>query len=405
MILRNCLLAGAILSPVACATADEPRSSLADAVVDSAGVALVTHSRNTVDNAPVIQPAEELRLGSADGPSHTQFAFIGSVLEDRDGTIWLYDARNYRVSVFGHDGSFIRWFGRRGSGPGEFSQSTGMALFGDTLLVLEINRMHAFDRNGNLLHTQLTETGRVRRFVSGPVGTTAGVLVLQHERVDRQGQKGGPFRDSVSVSSYDPATAQVGPAIRSFPGPEFWLYGAAGWYMSPLFHPEPSLALAANGHIYFSAGDAYAIDVHDRTGTLVRRVRADVERIPVTDEDLREYIQRELSETGGGGEGVEFRKTFEQEAEGLGHAEFRPVVGRIMVARDGSLLVERLDLDDEPFESGDDATWDLIDADGRIAGRVPLGARVTPRYFTGTHLYAVARDDDDVQYLVRYRLR
>ena len=67
--------------------------------------------------------------------------------------------------------------------------------------------------------------------------------------------------------------------------------------------------------------------------------------------------------------------------------------------------MERLDLDDEPFEDGDDTAWDLIDASGRIAGRVALAARVTPQYFTGTHVYAVARDDDDVQYLVRYRLR
>jgi hypothetical protein len=67
--------------------------------------------------------------------------------------------------------------------------------------------------------------------------------------------------------------------------------------------------------------------------------------------------------------------------------------------------VERLDLDDEPIVQGDDTTWDLFDADGRIVGRVPLAGKVSARTFTGTHLYAVARDDDDVQYVVRYRIR
>ena len=289
----------------ACAAADQNTGNLADAVIDSAGVQLVTHSRATVADVPMLEPVEELRIGSADGAPETQFAFISAVVDDADGAMWLYDPRNYRISVFDAQGRFLRAFGRRGDGPGEFSQSvTGLALLRDTVLVADLNRVSAFDRSGNLLQTQLVDRGPLHAVASGHTATPNGVIVMHQQRADRQGQRGGPFRDTITVRRFDPVNARVGPVIRSFPGPAYHLFGDAGWYMSPLFAPDSKLAIATNGQLIFSEGDDYAIDVHDESGALIRRVRADIERIPVTADDMREYMRRELADKGGGGEGV-----------------------------------------------------------------------------------------------------
>ena len=152
-----------------CVRADQPEGTVADATVDSAGVEIITNSRRSLGDVPRLDAVEELRIGSADGPVETQFASVRNVIEADDGTVWLYDVGNARISVFSADGAFLRSFGRRGSGPGEFGESImGMTLIGDTLLFLEIDRVHAFDRTGTLLHTRITRTGRIRQFVLLP---------------------------------------------------------------------------------------------------------------------------------------------------------------------------------------------------------------------------------------------
>jgi hypothetical protein len=403
--LRTIILVSVVYSLSACAMGEQPRGTLSDAVEDSAGVQIITHGLRTTTNVPAVQAIEELRIGSVDGPAETQFGFVSTIHLADDGTIWMYDPRNYRISVFDARGGFVRSFGRRGTGPGEFSGSvTGFAVLRDTVVVLELNRAHTFDRQGNLLQTQLTEGADVLR-VSTPVPTPAGLLVFAQERVDRGGARGGPFRDTTSVRLFDPATAQVGEVVHHFANTPYFLFGSSGWLMRPLFQAESRYGVMHNGRLFYSDGAEYAIDFYDSTGSLMRRIRAEVERIPVTDADMREYIQRELAEERGGSEGIEFRKAFEQHAEGVGHAEYRPIVGRIIGADNGGFMVERLDLDTEPFNFDDDTTWDVFDAEGRITGRLTLAERITARRFTGTHLYAVARDGDDVQYIVRYRIR
>jgi hypothetical protein len=63
-----------------------------------------------------------------------------------------------------------------------------------------------------------------------------------------------------------------------------------------------------------------------------------------------------------------------------------------------------VDFDPRPLETGDTATWDLIRPEVGIAGRLKIPPDVRVYRFTSRHLYAVARDSLDVQYVVRYRL-
>jgi hypothetical protein len=61
---------------------------------------------------------------------------------DERRNIYVMDGGNYRVAVFGPDGTFLREFGRPGQGPGEFS--TGrygyLAISKDSIAVLEQTR-------------------------------------------------------------------------------------------------------------------------------------------------------------------------------------------------------------------------------------------------------------------------
>ncbi len=72
---------------------------------------------------------------------------VGGLVADAKGTLYVLDNQEQRVMVFSADGKLIRSFGRKGQGPGEFQNASGMRIFKDTLWVSDDrnNRLTGFD--------------------------------------------------------------------------------------------------------------------------------------------------------------------------------------------------------------------------------------------------------------------
>jgi tripartite motif-containing protein 71 len=50
------------------------------------------------------------------------------VAVDEDGYIFVADSRNDRVQVFTPNGQFLKKFGLKGNGPGEFDRPSGICI-------------------------------------------------------------------------------------------------------------------------------------------------------------------------------------------------------------------------------------------------------------------------------------
>ena len=71
-----------------------------------------------------------------------------------DGSIAVLDSDNYRVQVFGRDGGFLRSFGSKGGGPGQFLKPYSVAAGGGgEIIVSEKYRrnVQVFSGEGELL--------------------------------------------------------------------------------------------------------------------------------------------------------------------------------------------------------------------------------------------------------------
>ncbi|MCK7476305.1 MAG: 6-bladed beta-propeller [Candidatus Moduliflexus flocculans] len=66
--------------------------------------------------------------------------------------IYIADSQDCAIKVFSRDGKFVRAFGRKGRGPGEFSFPSGVAAAGDRVYVADkLNRrIQIFDHEGGL---------------------------------------------------------------------------------------------------------------------------------------------------------------------------------------------------------------------------------------------------------------
>ena len=70
----------------------------------------------------------EIAIGRLDGPEEYLFGSIRSIAVADDGTIHILDLQGQHVRVFDSLGVYVETLGRRGEGPGEFSQAEAIAV-------------------------------------------------------------------------------------------------------------------------------------------------------------------------------------------------------------------------------------------------------------------------------------
>ena len=95
---------------------------------------------------------EELyRVGVLSGEDWEQFRNVRMVGFDGAGQLYILDNQNYRITVVSPDGGFVRAFGRRGEGPGEFQNADGLVVMrGGRVVIADIGHRayHLFDAKG-----------------------------------------------------------------------------------------------------------------------------------------------------------------------------------------------------------------------------------------------------------------
>ena len=72
---------------------------------------------------------EVYRIGSLTGEDWEQFGSVRKVAFNEAGQLYVFDGQADRMVVVGPAGEYLRGFGRRGEGPGEFRNAVAVAVF------------------------------------------------------------------------------------------------------------------------------------------------------------------------------------------------------------------------------------------------------------------------------------
>jgi hypothetical protein len=375
----------------------------------------VANTAEAIAGAPAFTLIEELRVGGDTAAGTVEFGAVRDIDADSAGVIFVLDQN--AVHVVDSMGRAIRRFGRRGQGPGEFYSPYYLAVHGDTVAVAD-DRVHLLTRQGDALATHAREGSKSLKRMNELQWTRAGWLVGfpvsgqpspgPEQRPPARGTIPKPYSDTIIVRALDPTTGAMGEPIVRIVGQPTYILGEEGYLQTAFMAPEPMFAISTNGATYVTAGDDYIVDVFSADGALTRRIAGSVERIPVTSDDFDRWQALELEPYRGRpleGEGKLIVEILRNDHPRLPRATVRPIVGRLLASDDGSLLLERLDLDPNPYESGDGIVWDFIDANGRIAGRLSTPATATLYRFIGDRVYARVRGEMNVAAVVRFRLK
>jgi len=393
-------------------------------ILDSSGIELVRNRYELFDTSGV-RLVEELRIGVANGPEEYQFDQIFGLAVDTLGRTFVSNRGTRSVRVYDREGHWVRDIGRAGSGPGEFQEISPPAIWRDSLGLYDLAQMRftLFDTTGQYLASWsmvLPDRRVIYPLKGGPAGWT--VWINRLSMAQQPQPPGSTSRDTVLLGHVNLRTLDL--ALRNgedadpdilglvpWPGElRKWTVGERGpTTFGPLFAPDQQWSLDDAGRIYLSAGYPYQIDVYDEEGRLTRRVTRAFQARPVTDSEVEEYLSR-LEQSGPSRVSEARLRSVRTNAE-LNRAEYFGATRTLIASKEGAIWIERPDarfdlgnyVSIPGFESGP-RYWDAFDVEGRYQFTVKAPDRFTARWIDEHSVMGVQRDENDVEYVVRYRV-
>lgn len=397
-----------LLLPHLGCTGSERKQGWVGTLRDSAGVTIVENTTQGVwGNAEAWTLEEEVRIGGLGGELPYQFGQVGSIAVDSRGSIYVSDAQAQEVRVFSRSGEYLRTIGSPGSGPGELAPGASVVLIslGDTLLVPDVRnrRISRFDPDGRYLGSVPLEPakGRFLRYDLTPGGR----MTVQVRRLALQDPPPPPNTLDALVAIE--SSGLLGDTLLKVP--------AGGLFEGEgirYFTPEPLWDVTDSLSVVFGMNDEYRIGYYAAGGSLRRIVSMPSEPRPITARDIRAffaYLDRAWLDAGVP------PSRLSANHERVRFAEFLPAFASLHVGFRGSLWVqpvrapsEMSDAEIERYNFIEDfgsAVWNVFGREGRYLGTVQMPSRFTPRTFIADKIYGVQRDELDVQYILRVRVR
>lgn len=326
------------------------------------------------------QVVDPLWIGEVEGDGPDVFGSIASLAVDEEERIFVFDGRAYELRVFGHDGSFVSRFGRRGGGPGEFQHVIGMSVTPDGALwlidganarytVLRGDEVATYRRGAGVYTVPWVgghANGHLHDVVTVPGERSREALV----RVNAD----GAVVDTFAVPANDIETPRFGSIRLPLP-----------------YAPEQIRAFDPSGAVWVAVSHEYTLYRVGLTGDTLQTVRRDLEPRPLSaaEADSVDRHMRALRD--------EFRL---EVREGL-VPQTAPLLRRVTIADDGSVWVTRADA---PPDSPAGTRFDVFDRDGQLVGEIDLDFPLSLRLVQNGRMYGVARDELGVERFFRGRV-
>ena len=394
----------------------------------------------------------ERSIGVVDGAQEYMFGSVRDVLESRDGSVIVLDFQSSALRQYDAKGVYLRTFGRKGQGPGEYTLPINVGVLPDgRVLLLDIGnaRVNVYAPTGEPSDTWLLKAPAIRIAASRLTVDSTGTAVVA-ARVTPEGSATSQLRflrfapdgrivDTLSAPKldYERPFANVSTGRMT---------GAA---VIP-FYPEARFVWSPLGYIVGGLPDRYAVEVllpgsssrltdpdgpriqdvvrpagsatsalryrgptpSRAPGDPVMSIRRAVPNLPISDE------QRAAERAG-------VESVMQQMAPGSRFTgpdipRTKPAYKDLRIGEDGTIWVfvsmpgERY-MPDPPANpaSGagpvlprwrEPAVWDVFEPDGRYLGRVSKPANVTILRMSRDRVWGTLADDDGVQLVKRFRI-
>jgi len=288
---------------------------------------------------------------------------------DEDDHVFVADSGNNRIAVFDPEGNYLRQFGRKGDGPGEFRTLRIQSLKGGEISIWDYmrRRMTLYRTDGTYLETVTPLQVRSIRGLQRDENANLYYLFSFSSEQDGYQING----DGIRVCS---AAGDTLCEVRTPGTKEAFTIQAdniSGAAVLP-FSGETEALLLNSGEILISTGMEPRIALYDLSGEIVRDIRIDLEVQPITDTEKRE-IQSQMRQDAEENEDERMREFDRAMAESVKFPDHKAFWARILEDSDGYLWLSR---PTNPWDRSEEGFYRVLSPDGEY-----LGETVTPSSF------------------------
>ena len=358
-----------------------------------------------------LAPRPTLVIGSESAPEDLQFSRGSGAARLRDGRFVVVDGGSSTLRFFNATGQHIKSVGRRGAGPGEFSQLDAFWLLpGDTLAAgSSAGDISYFTGSGQYLYRRSTRNPPTA--FDGPAmvvtllpldggGTRLlGAVALAPQRNANRSV------DSIPVAIADSQNKEV----RRWGRLPFLATARDGAESRPPWFGAVAAFAANEKFVFVGFGSDYRIHVFTRQGTPVRTITRAWTPVKVTKADIDTYVvewgKRWIKSTGA--EAQAERDDLRDDP----YAATVPAYSQFIADRVGRLWVREPHLADAAGSGQLNSTplvpsrWSVFDASGRWLCDVTMPGRFMPFDIGSDYVLGKALDEDDVATIALYPLR
>ncbi|MBD3617250.1 MAG: 6-bladed beta-propeller [Gracilimonas sp.] len=346
---------------------------------------------------------EELRIGTIDGEFEYIFARISDLALGADGTIFVTDspAGDPVVRLFDENGSFIKYVGRDGRGPGEYGRIGGIGSFPDgRLAIWDIGnqRINVYEPNGDFAESFLVTSGLHSSYKTFEVDHEGNfyLKVMFFDRNNPQSNMNPPkawYKISPTGELVD--TLHVPQGEEDYPQ-SFVIFTDAG--AGYPFNTQMLENFSSSGHVITAVNNQYEIVLHKEDGpVLIQREYSPLEVTSEEEEQWENFKKRFTS----GGYNIESSIPDKKPPfkELLTDSQGRIWVWRYTKAQpvDGGIFSSRIQVWEPPV-------FDVFNPDGSFYGNVTLPMGAVFLEAKDDKVWAVFTDEDKTEYVVRYKL-
>lgn len=329
-----------------------------------------------------------VRIGAVDGPDEYMFEFVVDAAVLPNGALLAADRGTGELRIYDRDGGFLRAFGGEGEGPREFRFIHRVLVRADTIIITDpmLGKEAHFSVHGEFIRTRpfaqpgasligIADGGRrwwswMRGTTSGPAPrVTADTLVVGHSMASQA---------EVAWVSGTSGT---------------WRYQGRPYPFAPVTEPVPlrEFLLVADP----VRGE---IAVVDPAGTRARRIT-----VPLPEPDPAaawRILEREMERRD---DLQQFRNVEIPRVDRL------PRMGAMLVDSADRIWIKEYDPAEDAswlggWAGGEGGQWVVLDAEGKMLGRVIMPPRLVPLYIGDGLLLGRYRGEFDVQYLSVHRV-
>jgi hypothetical protein len=286
------------------AKSGEQKSSHSFRIYEEDGVTISESSGGPKYEGDVFTFEELFELGQDESQPESLLNVNSGYLMDEDGLIFVFDAADCRIAVFDQNGKYLRDFGRKGAGPGEFNHIQLQWMKDGIIAVYDpfLFRVSTITTEGRLLDT-FTRPGTSNIRYLAPIMRSlrsiyplpdGSMLQIFQEQKQHMTVEEAIRTTAILVSS-------AGDSLRSFStewrSTHRYPARAGGLgYRQTMYQDDPALQVDLDRGVFIADPREPIARWYDFDGHLIRILRLGLELEPVTrdERNANERFRREM---------------------------------------------------------------------------------------------------------------